>query len=205
MSQPLKQNSQGFPSTAAPFVDDEKRIIQPWYQLLSALWQRTGGGSGSLTTPSGTLAGFAGSVAPGGWLLCDGSAVSRFTYSFLFAAIGTTWGTGDGSSTFNLPDFRGRMILGVSGSYALASKGGSATTVQSVSQMPPHMHPLTDPGHFHTALVASSTNTAGAAAGTGVSGSTSTEVTGITMGDTGGGMPMTTISPYAAALVIIKI
>ena len=62
--------------------------------------------------PSGMLAPFAGSTAPTGWLLSDGSAVSRTTYSALFTAIGTTYGTGDGSTTFNLPDLRGRTPFG---------------------------------------------------------------------------------------------
>ena len=52
------------------------------------------------------------SSAPTGWLACDGSAVSRSTYATLFSAIGTTWGTGDGSSTFNVPDLRGAYLRG---------------------------------------------------------------------------------------------
>lgn len=56
---------------------------------------------------------FAGSSSPSGWLLCDGSAVSRTAYAELFAAISTTYGTGDGSTTFNLPDMRGRAPVGL--------------------------------------------------------------------------------------------
>ena len=56
--------------------------------------------------PSGMLTPFAGATAPDGWLLSDGSAVNRTTYSALFTAIGTTYGAGDGSTTFNLPDLR---------------------------------------------------------------------------------------------------
>lgn len=65
---------------------------------------------------------FAGSVLPEGWLLCDGSAISRTTYSDLFSAIGTTWGGGDGSSTFNLPNLIDRFPQGstVSGTYKAA-------------------------------------------------------------------------------------
>lgn len=79
---------------------------------------------------AGVIQMFAGSTAPEGWLVCDGSAVSRTTYATLFAAIGTTWGTGDGSTTFNLPDLRGRAPIGSgtgSGLTArtLGSKGGS--------------------------------------------------------------------------------
>jgi len=62
-----------------------------------------------LTLPAGTLIDYAGTVEPSGWLLCDGRAVSRTDYASLFASIGTAYGTGDGSTTFNIPDFRGRF------------------------------------------------------------------------------------------------
>jgi microcystin-dependent protein len=61
---------------------------------------------------TGTILDFAGAAAPTGWLLCYGQAVSRTTYAPLFAAIGTTYGAGDGSTTFNLPDCRGRVHAG---------------------------------------------------------------------------------------------
>jgi microcystin-dependent protein len=63
-------------------------------------------------SPVGLLAPFAGASAPSGWLLCDGSAVSRTTYAPLFAVIGTTYGAGDGSTTFNLPDMRAASPVG---------------------------------------------------------------------------------------------
>ena len=62
--------------------------------------------------PTGTVLAFAGSSAPSGFLLCDGRAVSRTTYTSLFSVIGTTYGSGDGSTTFNLPDMRGRVAVG---------------------------------------------------------------------------------------------
>jgi microcystin-dependent protein len=61
---------------------------------------------------TGTVLDFAGAVAPAGWLLCDGSSVSRTTYANLFAVIGVTHGSGDGSTTFSLPDGRGRVAAG---------------------------------------------------------------------------------------------
>jgi hypothetical protein len=64
-------------------------------------------------TPSGSILMFAGSTAPDNWLLCDGAAVSRATYNKLFQAIGTTWGAGNGTTTFNLPDMRGAAPAGV--------------------------------------------------------------------------------------------
>jgi microcystin-dependent protein len=62
--------------------------------------------------PPGTIAPFGGGTVPAGWLLCDGSIVSRSTYSSLFSAVGTVHGQGDGSTTFHLPDYRGRFLRG---------------------------------------------------------------------------------------------
>ena len=64
---------------------------------------------------------FAGNTAPEGTLYCNGAAISRTTYSELFAAIGTTYGAGDGSTTFNVPDLRGRWIVGANETHAVAS------------------------------------------------------------------------------------
>ena len=88
----------------------------------------------------GEIRQFAGSTAPSKWLVCDGSAVSRTTYADLFAVIGTTYGTGDGSTTFNLPDFKGRTAIGSSTSYALGTTGGEATHTLTVNEMPSHAH-----------------------------------------------------------------
>ena len=62
--------------------------------------------------PAGSVIAWAATTAPAGWLLCDGSAISRTTYAALFAIAGTKWGTGDGSTTFNIPDARDRTIIG---------------------------------------------------------------------------------------------
>ena len=88
-------------------------------QLISdgtAVWKVKKIGS---EVPAGTMQMFAGNTIPAGWLLCDGSAVSRTDYAKLFSAIGTTWGAGDGSTTFNLPNSIGRFAEGAatSGSY----------------------------------------------------------------------------------------
>lgn len=95
--------------------------------------------------PSGCIQMFAGNTIPSGWLECDGSAVSRTTYASLFAAIGTTWGTGDGSTTFNLPDMRGRAPIGVGSGSGLTTRnigqtGGAETHTLAESEMPAHTH-----------------------------------------------------------------
>lgn len=65
-----------------------------------------------LAAPVGAVVGFAMTTVPTGWLECNGAAISRTTYGSLYGKVGTTWGTGDGSTTFNLPDFRGRFLRG---------------------------------------------------------------------------------------------
>lgn len=82
--------------------------------------------------PKGMITPYAGASAPSGWLLCDGSAVSRTTYADLFAVVGTTYGSGDGSTTFNLPDLRSKFVAGKGAagwSDALAETGGSADAI----------------------------------------------------------------------------
>lgn len=103
--------------------------------------------------PAGVLLDFAGSSAPTGFLMCDGSLVSRTTYARLFESVGTTWGAGDGSTTFKLPDFRGRVAVGSgtgSGLTArsLAATGGAETHQLSSAEMPSHTH--IQNSHNHT-------------------------------------------------------
>lgn len=76
--------------------------------------------------PTGTIAPFGGGTVPAGWMLCDGSAISRTTYSSLFAAINTTYGSGDGLSTFTLPNAQGVFLRGA-GSQTISSVSYSAT------------------------------------------------------------------------------
>ena len=77
-----------------------------------------------------------GSTAPEGWLLCNGQAVSRTTYANLFSVLGTTYGQGDGSTTFNVPDLTGRVPMGTNGTYPLASKGGETAHTLSEAELP---------------------------------------------------------------------
>lgn len=92
------------------------------------------------TFPAGIIQMWAGPSAPTGWLFCDGTAVARATYPTLFANIGTTWGAGDGSTTFNLPNFHDYMPIGAGNLYALAASGGEATHVLTAAEMPVHGH-----------------------------------------------------------------
>lgn len=96
-------------------------------------------------TPTGSVIMFGGASAPTGWLLCDGSAVSRTTYSALFAILSTTYGVGDGSTTFNLPNTQGVFVRGA-GSQTISTIGytGTRGTTQG-DQMQGHRHALSVP------------------------------------------------------------
>jgi len=148
----------------------------------------------------GTILPWSNSTLPTGYLHCDGSAVSRTTYAALFAIIGTDYGSGDGSSTFTLPDLQDKVPLGHSGSKAVASTGGAATvsssgsitvaeltpagnvggstgnTTISISNMPSHAHDENFNGNI--------TNDPGGAVRTSYSGSAAPV---LQTGNTGGG------------------
>lgn len=103
--------------------------------------------------PTGTAIVFMGPEAniPEGWLLCDGTPVSRTTYYKLFAAIGTTWGVGNGSTTFNLPDLRNRVAVGKGDEPqfdAIGKTGGESFVTLAVTEMPVHTH--VQNSHNHT-------------------------------------------------------
>jgi microcystin-dependent protein len=137
--------------------------------------------------------------APTGYLLCDGSAVSRTTYATLFALIGTTFGAGDTTTTFNVPNYTNRMPYGTT----IGATGGSADSVVVA-----HTHTITDPGHVHS-LVGSyqaygNPNISGVMTAIGSS-STGSAVTGIT-GTNSAGVSGTNanLPPYLGINFIIK-
>jgi microcystin-dependent protein len=108
--------------------------------------------------PVGIVHAYAGATAPESYLLCDGAAISRSTFPKLFAAIGTAYGVGDGSTTFNLPDLRGRVPVGEDGAAgrvaANDARGQAAglenhTLAAAEGSVPTHGHGVTDPGHMH--------------------------------------------------------
>jgi microcystin-dependent protein len=108
------------------------------------------------SAPAGAIVAYSGTVAPSGWLLCNGQSVSRTTYAGLYAVIGNSFGSGDGSTTFHLPDFRGRFLRGLDGTAnidpdkatrtAMNTGGnvGNAIGSVQVDDFKSHRHAATD-------------------------------------------------------------
>ncbi len=153
-------------------------------------------GSGAITiavptiVEPGVVVTYAGAAAPTGWLICDGAAVNRSIYGALFAIVGTTYGAGDGSTTFNLPNLVNRFSVGAGGTYALGNSGGSTTTSSagahnhtgnagstalSTGQIPSHTHTgTTDANGNHSHYTGNPDTGGGSYYGTGVPTSTTT-------------------------------
>lgn len=129
--------------------EDAKTVVSRWREttitpLIDAIANAEGC---EMTLPVGSSIQFFGSAAPDGWLFCDGAAISRSAYADLFAVIGTTYGAGDGSTTFHLPDMRGRVPVGTgTGSgltnRALGSTFGTETHQLTIGEMPTHNHEI---------------------------------------------------------------
>jgi microcystin-dependent protein len=171
--------------------------------------------------PTATIVPWSSSSVPSGFLECNGANVSRSTYSALFAIIGTTYGAGDGASTFGLPDLQDNVAIGKSGTKALASTGGANTVTStgnvggstanatlSTAQLASHSHsinPLDNP--IHIASSGETTrpqnsldsdnhpNTANTGSGTGHSHN---------MSATFSGDATSVVQPYLAVIYIIK-
>ena len=103
-----------------------------------------------LGSPAGIVAPFAGTSAPSGWLACNGAAVSRTDYATLFAAIGTTWGVGDGSTTFNVPDLRGTFLRGTGTNGTYGTAVGQAVGSYAADTYLNHSHTASQASHTHT-------------------------------------------------------
>lgn len=164
--------------------------------------------------PVGGIFPFAGSASPDAlFLLCDGAAISRSTYSILFALIGTTYGVGDGSTTFNVPDLRGRAPIGVgdgpiTSPRTLASIGGTETHLLTTAEMPAHTH--VQNAHSHTSDYTGVTGYSNVAAGGGpVVGditniANNTGNTAATNQNTGGGGAHNNMQPWIALNYLIR-
>lgn len=96
------------------------------------------------TLPIGAVVSYAGLNVPTGWLICDGRAISRTTYANLFAIIGTQYGAGDGSTTFNIPNLKGKIVVGLDGNdtdfNTIGKTGGEKKHTLTVEEIPSHKH-----------------------------------------------------------------
>lgn len=169
------------------------------YDTVNKSWNQVGGAS------SGDMKIVGYNSVPSGWLLCDGSAISRTTYASLFLAIGTIWGSGDGSTTFNLPP-GGKALVGyLSGDANFGTVGnilGATDVTLSTSQIPNHAHKMGARGIGYTAENngGSSTGTNGVFPET-VAGASLYENTQLS---TGGGSSHTNIQPSMTLYILIK-
>ena len=147
------------------------------------------------TVPTGGVMSYIAATAPTGWLLCDGAAVSRTTYADLFTVISTTYGAGNGSTTFNVPNLKGRVPVGLDSTQtefdALAETGGAKTHTLTTNQIPSHSHNVQDVG-----------GTASVAGGAFVEGITT--ASDRSTDAAGGGQAHNNLQPYLVLNFIIK-
>lgn len=169
---------------------------------------------GGLVSPVGLMTPYAGATAPDGWLICDGAAVSRVTYDRLFAVIGTTYGSGNGTTTFNLPNMKGRVAVGLDAAQTefnvRGETGGAKDHTLTVAEMPSHAH--TQAAHTHSYNTFAKDWAIGSGQsgnGRGMDNSTSQgSTTGSatpTINATGGGGAHNNLQPYMALPYIIRI
>lgn len=138
-----------------PAGADGSVLVSDSTQNLGVKWVSSN--ENNYPTPTGSVIAFAGNYAPNGFLLCNGAAVSRSTYSVLYGVIGTTYGVGDGSTTFNLPNLDGKVVVGYDISQtafnAVGKAGGATTHTLTTSELPTHNHSHTmssDGSHSHS-------------------------------------------------------
>lgn len=151
----------------------------------------------AFTMPSGAIMIWPTATAPTGWRLCDGAERSRTGFASLFAAIGTTYGVGDGSTTFNVPNLKGRVVVGIDASQTefdtLAETGGAKTHTLTEAQIPAHTHVNAD------GIGDDAGSRFSSAAGAG-----KLHKTNIATNSTGGGEAHNNLQPYMALHYIIK-
>lgn len=194
------------PATDRLWLDvngDGNPIGFKFYNTTTSAWESF------CSTPSGTINSFAGSAAPDGWLLCDGSEVSETTYKRLYAVIADTYAAGQtpASGNFFLPDLRGRVAVGVDGSAArlasndaLAESGGAETHTLTEAELPPHTHDTTYTAGTHTSY----DHDGGGAFTTGGSGGSENVFSPMTSESTGDGGAHNNLQPYLIVNHIIK-
>jgi microcystin-dependent protein len=173
------------------------------------------GGNPVMAMPSGMVAQFAGSTAPGGWLFCDGTAYSQSLYSDLYTAIGSTYNTHCGQSapsagTFRVPNYKGRVLVGFDSSDGdfnqLTDYGGAKTHTLTTSEIPAHSHGVTHNlgGIYGYIGLHDHDLTGGGELASEPVGGTLVTNPSISTDNTGGGGAHNNMQPYAVVNYIIK-
>ena len=152
--------------------------------------------------PAGAIMQWGAAQPPNGWLICNGDAISRETYADLFSAISTIYGTGDGSTTFNLPNFKGKVPVCMDGDQTefniLGKTGGEKTVTLTVNQIPSHYH-------TQSLVGGSSGNPGNKAAFTWSQPTNQYDYSGTDLAQrTGGGQAHNNLQPYITINYIIK-
>lgn len=161
-------------------------------------------------TPSGALNMWAGQATaiPSGWLLCDGRAVSRTNYADLFAALGTAYGAGDGSTTFNLPNMKGRVPVGVDSTQTefatLGKTGGEKAHTLTIAEMPNHSHNFQYAGTGYPGFPYGAVGDTGGGLKFFVSKDSYGGTNAISIAASGGGQAHNVLQPYVSMNYIIK-
>ena len=160
----------------------------------------------------GGIQAFGGASAPDKWLLCNGAAISLADYAELFTVLGTTYGVGNGTTTFNLPDLRGRSPYGVGGASvpALGNTAGAEAVALTINNLPSHDHDYNDPGHRHTQRIGTAAGTNALAVGTTNNGNFTVtrdnlndSLTGIVFHAQGGNIPHNNLHPVLGVKFIM--
>lgn len=188
------------------------QVYQGWtWDATYGVWRSSAAYADTLS--AGAIIPWTTSTPPTNWLFCDGSAVSRTTYASLFATIGTQYGSGDGLTTFNVPNLNGRTVVGVDPADSQFSNqgviGGEKNHTLTVAEMPSHNH--TDTGHSHAQYITANSGGPGIRWDYRQDGSCYTYDQGIGVGGgaanityTGGGAAHNVLQPYMALRYIIK-
>lgn len=187
----------GTPTAPTPSAGDNSTKIATTAFVATAI-------AGSILT--GEVKMWPTTAAPTGYVLCNGAAISRTLYSSLFALIGTTYGSGDGSTTFNVPNFTDRMPIGAGSLYGHGATGGSKDAV-----VVSHTHGVTDAGHTHGLSINLKVEDGSGYPAGGASGndgtwtsSTQSNTTGITIASAGESGTNKNLPPYLGIYFIIK-